>query len=328
MDRKFVLPQPESISISGEAVRKIISSGNGDAAITYLYILLNGGSMSLSEAEKDLGLGARALEASMKALSGMGLVSSGGAEDNDSHEPAAPRKEVIPEPMESDLPEYTAADIKRELNKKGSDFSSMIAEVQRRLGKIMNSNDLVILFGIYDHLGMQPEVILMLLGHCIEDYSIRFGEGRKPTVRAIEKKAYQWARMGIVTLEEAVEHLKKEDERKTQEAEIKKALQIKNRELTPTEEKYISSWLEMGYEAKTLALAYDKTVVQTGSLVWKYMDKIVKSWHEKKLYTVEDITAGDKKKPVSKAAGDPAEKGPDSGDIERMKKYLDRIKGG
>lgn len=328
-DRKFVLPVPETISISAEAVRKIINSGDGAAALTYLYILQNGGSISLSEAEEALGFRGDELDATMAALRGMGLVSSGGDREVPAPKSAAPQNLKAPNPLERDgPPEYAAADIERELKKKSSGFGFIITEIQRLLGKILASNDLTLIFGIYDYLGLPPEVILLLVNHCIEEYRAKNGEGRTPTVRYIEKKAYLWARLEIATLEQADEFLKKELERKTQMAEIKKALQIKNRDLTPTEEKYIASWLELGYDAEALSLAYDKTVVQTGSLVWKYMDKIVKSWHSKGLYTVNDIERGDGKKPTPKSAGLSGEKAPDSEDIERMKKYLSRIKGG
>jgi hypothetical protein len=62
-------------------------------------------------------------------------------------------------------------------------------------------------------------------------------------------------------------------------------LQINGRALTQTEQKYIESWLDMGFGPDALEIAYDKTVVKTGRLQWKYMDSIVNSWHGKNLHT-------------------------------------------
>ena len=46
-------------------------------------------------------------------------------------------------------------------------------------------------------------------------------------------------------------------------------------------------------KAETLAIAYDRTVLRTGALKWNYMDKILKSWNDKGLFTPEAIEAGD-----------------------------------
>ncbi|MEF9971929.1 MAG: DnaD domain protein, partial [Oscillospiraceae bacterium] len=41
------------------------------------------------------------------------------------------------------------------------------------------------------------------------------------------------------------------------------------------------------------ALAYDKTVIKTGGMQWKYMNSILESWHAKNLHTAEEAEAGD-----------------------------------
>ena len=65
----------------------------------------------------------------------------------------------------------------------------------------------------------------------------------------------------------------------------------------------MESWLSMGFGSEALALAYDRTIVSTGRLTWAYMDKIVRSWYEKGLFTPEDIEKGDTRPSRRKTGG-------------------------
>ena len=65
-DKKFVLPGPETVTISSYAADKLISNGDGDAALLYLYILKNRGSASTSEASEKLGRSRSEIESAME----------------------------------------------------------------------------------------------------------------------------------------------------------------------------------------------------------------------------------------------------------------------
>ena len=58
----------------------------------------------------------------------------------------------------------------------------------------------------------------------------------------------------------------------------------------------------MGFEDKALALAYERTCLNTGGLSWAYMNKILVSWHNAGLHTLAQISAGDRKKPTPRGA--------------------------
>ena len=211
--------------------------------------------------------------------------------------------------------------------KEKADFAGLVQETQRRLGKILSGSELRILFEIYDYLGMPSEVILLLITHCKEEYSRRYGEGRNPTLRFIEKEAYAWARMDIMTKESAEEHLRRRAESRMKTEEIKRILQIRGRELSPTERKYIASWIEMGFSNEAIELAYDKTVVKTGGMSWAYMNSIINRWHVKGLHTLEEIERGDgpsASKRQDKPGG--AQASPTREEYERMKRYLEKMK--
>ena len=47
-----------------------------------------------------------------------------------------------------------------------------------------------------------------------------------------------------------------------------------------------------------LSVAYDRTVTNTGCLKWNYMKKIVSSWHQKGIHTVQEIEEKDRRTPT------------------------------
>ena len=289
-DKKEGRPLAEkNIVITADAAEKLISRADGAAALLYLHILRRG-ALSLTGASRELHLSEAEVAAAAAALREMGLL------------------RAEPKLLEnSELPEYTAADI---VSRAGRDsvFEALVDAVQHALGRLLSTPDLKTLFGIYDHLGLPAEVIMLLVTHCIETYRESHGQGRMPTMRYIEKEAWYWAGQEIHSLDSAEEHIKFEKEKKSRLFRTAELLQIRGRELSPGERRYIEVWLDMGFPPDSLALAYDRTVLGTGKLAWRYMDKIVRSWHERGLHTPEEIQSGDprqsKKSACTPAPGD------------------------
>jgi len=339
-DIRITLPGSETVTLTGQTIDKLIRAGDGDAALLYLYILKTHGQKSSSEAAIALDKSKGWIASAMAVLSRLGLVQLDGidghgdaAGGDGGTESEASQKEPLAEPRQ-----YTEHEIKQEIIS-GSDFSIIVDETQRKLGKILSPDDLLRLYGIYDNLRLPPEVILQLITHCIKESS-KTGNGRVPSVRYIEKAAFTWEREGIFSLERAEEYLKKLEERKSARGEIRKVMQITGRELSATEKRYVDSWIEMGFEPGAVAIAYDRTVVKTGSLSWPYMDGIMKNWHNKKLHTeklVEENDSGARQKNTSgktsaqsgwQSTKQGAQKHgePNRKEMERMQRLLDKTK--
>lgn len=79
-------------------------------------------------------------------------------------------------------------------------------------------------------------------------------------------------------------------------------MQIRGRNLTAPESRYIRQWLEMGFDENTIGLAYEKSCLNTGGLSWPYINKILLRWHEQGLHTLNEIRSGDSKPVVPKGA--------------------------
>ena len=80
-------------------------------------------------------------------------------------------------------------------------------------------------------------------------------------------------------------------------------LQIRGRNLTAGEERYAQQWLDWGFEEDAIALAYERTCLNTGGLSWAYMHKILTRWQEAGLLTLQQIQSGDRKTPAKGATG-------------------------
>ena len=306
-DRGYRLTS-EVCSMSAQDADKLIASGDGDCALLYIY-LMRRGTAPAGELCRELSMTRERLAAAADRLRGLGLLSGG---------------DFAPEP--DAIPEYTAEEIVRR-SRGDEGFRAVLAECESVLGHTLTGADTRTLFGIYDYLGLPVDVIMMLLHHCAEECRRRYGPGRVPTTRQIEKEAYIWVNREIMTLEQAEEYIREREERREATERLRRAFGINDRQLSPTERKYMESWLALGFGPEAIELAYDRTVTNTGSLKWNYMDSIIRSWNEKGLHTPEEIELKDA--PRRRQSGGTAKQDkPRTSELERMKKLYDKVKNG
>ena len=259
------------VQIKEEELRTLLAAKNGDAALL-LLCLRSGRDAGQS------GLSPEAQRLSAAFLRQTGLL----------QEPA-PRFQQSAEP-----PVFTEADVTRRVSAEGSDFRELIGDVQRRLGRVLNTEELKILLSLTDYLGMSREVVNMLLSYCI-DRSRSLGGVRLPSFRSIEKEAYHWADEGIDTMETAAAYVQQQLLHSGRVQRVAEQMGLSGRKLMAAEEKFIRSWLDMGFGLPELRLAQERTCLNTGSLKWPYMNSILKSWHAQGLHTLREIELHDKK---------------------------------
>lgn len=288
--------------ISETAADALLAAHDGDLALLYLY-LRRSGSADPERAARVLCRTRGEIDAALEKLGRMGLLDGESAVRPPAEKPLPPADE---------LPSYSAADI---VSRGDRVFTDLIQEAQRVLGHALSTPDLKKLFGIYDYLKLPPEVIMVLLHYCMTS-----SRGRLPSMRYIEKEAFRWADREILTLEQAEEHIAAQNARRTLSAETAARLGIADRPLTPTENKYIASWLDAGFGPEAIALAYDRTVEKTGGRRWSYLDAILRSWREKGLFTPTEIEAGDPRRRTGKTAPKQEDKPIDLGDLESLLK--------
>lgn len=270
----------ENIKIEQVDVKKILSAASPDGALLYIYLQCGN---RMENAERDLQMNPSRLSCAAAILRQLGLY----ADDRVSR--------IAP----GERPCYSEQDvIKADYD---PEFNRLKEEIQRLLGKVMNVEELKILLGFVRYLGLSPEVISVLVSYC-KDRARQKGQLRNPSLRTIEKEAYAWSERGIDTVEEAVAFIQAQNVRNSRLSRLMNILQIRGRRLTAAEERYALAWLDMGMEEELIAMAYERTCLNTGGLNWAYMNKIIQRWHQQGLRTADAVRSGDRRDAVPRGA--------------------------
>lgn len=271
----------QALTIAPDALRKLLGCCSGDAALLYLYLTAGNGPEQAAQA---LHMTEDRYTCAAALLRQLGLYTQ-------------PKATFVP----GERPAYSETDVMCAMNG-DTDFKTLYGEVQRLLGRTLNTEELKILLGFNRYLGLPNEVISVLVCWCKERNRQR-GNLRNPSLRSIEKEAYFWAEQGIDSLEEAAAFIRARNLKNSRTEKLKAMLQIRGRNLTSGEQRYADSWLDMGFEDAVLAEAYERTCLNTGSLNWPYMNRILTRWHEAGLHTMDAIKQGDRKDIPKGASG-------------------------
>jgi DnaD/phage-associated family protein len=273
----------EALSVPAADVRRLLSAANPDAALLYIYLKSEN---SFESAAGELQMSPARISCAAAVLRQLGLWS-----DEKPHKV-----------MAGERPDYSERDVLTAMDS-DMDFRSLYGEIQRQMGRTLNTEELKILLGFTRYLGLSPEVIAMLVCFCRERARQK-GSSRNPSLRTIEKEAYAWAERGIDSMEEAAAYIQSQNVRNSRLGRLMQILQIRGRNLTPGEEKYALSWLDMGFEDSAIAEAYERTCLNTGGMNWAYMNKILQRWHDAGLHTAEAVKNGDHRNVPKGASGE------------------------
>ena len=264
----------ESVNLDAAEVRKLLGAASADGALLYIY--LKAGNLP-AEAAQVLNLSEARFNCAMATLRQLGLW----------------QEEKQQRILAGERPVYSERDV-LEADSSDFEFKALRGEVERLLGRNLNTEELKILLGFIRYLGLPADVISVLICYC-KDRARQKGSLRNPSLRTIEKEAYAWAEQGIDNLEEAAAFIQAQNVRNSRMSRLQNQLQIRGRNLTAAEERYARNWLEMGFEDEVITMAYERTCLNTGSLKWPYMDRILQRWHEAGLHTAEAVRNGDRK---------------------------------
>ena len=96
--------------------------------------------------------------------------------------------------------------------------------------------------------------------------------------------------MEIDTLEGAMQYIEEHNIVDETWAKLREETEITNRQPTEKQRKYMVAWVkEYGYDVDIIYCAYEESIDNTGKMSMPYMDKIIRSWHEKGVKTLSDI---------------------------------------
>ena len=279
-----------NIVLPAQQADRLIGRGDGDAALLYLCLLRAERGVTAQELQRKLKWSQLRLHAAETALQELGLIDR-------------PPEQKPPEPAQ-ERPVYTADDL-TDLLTGDAGFRMLVPQTEEKLGKRLKTVDLQILAGLYDDLGLPADVIYLLVCHCVARSEERYGPGRRPTLRQIEKEGYHWAQLGIFDQTAAAAYLKKWAQREEKSAAYMRALHLPQRQMVDAERRYITQWMDMGFPPETVALAYERTVFYKKDMNWRYLNGILRRWHEAGWHTVHQVEQGEqggRTSPVKPAA--------------------------
>ena len=152
-----------TLTVSSEALQRLLAAANGDAALLYLYLASD---RPLEEAAQALRMSQARYDLACATLQQLGLW------------PQEPQRHLDA----AQAPVYTEQDVIRE-SRASREFEAITGETQRRLGRVLSNEELKILLSIYRYLGLPGEVIenaaAVWGAHVHEDYRAAFLESNQ-----------------------------------------------------------------------------------------------------------------------------------------------------
>ncbi len=161
----------------------------------------------------------------------------------------------------------------------------MIAETY--IGRPLSPTEVYKLYDWIDKFGLPAEVIDYLIDYCVTHGHTAFSY--------MDKIAVAWADSGIDTLAKAKDRTKDFDSSKTYDA-VRKAFGIAGRNLVESEKNYIRVWaIDLSMSDDLISLACERTILKTSRASFEFADRILRSWHENKVSSTDDVNALDEK---------------------------------
>ena len=309
----LLLPN-EILSMSAQAARLLVESGDGDGALLYLALLECGGDQGRASARLRWEDGR--LRPAWQRLAALGL--------------AQPPQDAPPPPPQPDgrPPEYTRGDVAAALEKE-PEFRGLCREMEGMLGRVFTDSDLRCLYTMYDHLGLSVEVILLLTGWTVRrERRQKNNPAACPRMPQVQREAFKWKRLGVDTLDRAEDYLRRQEAVDQREWEILQAVGVpERRPAVEKEREFISAWVEMGLSEELIRLAYERTVYQKKEMSWPYMNKILQSWHKAGYQTAAQVEAGDRppQRQGRSGQGQPRDFQPSQERIQKNNDWLDQF---
>ena len=164
------------------------------------------------------------------------------------------------------------------------EFRELFAEAQLKLGKTIGYEGQSLLIMLHDTYDLPLEVILMLL-----EYAKSKG---KTGYKYIASLGREWSEKEIDSLEAAEDYIAAQHSSDALWEAFRAQADAKNRNPTAKQRRFLTAWSkELQMSEQMILLSYEICIDNTGKLSLEYMDKVLRSWHDKKITTPQAAEA-------------------------------------
>ncbi|MBQ3230234.1 MAG: DnaD domain protein [Clostridia bacterium] len=268
-------PKDNLILLPKEVLEKL-RGASAEELKTLIYLFAEPESTA-SDAARETGLTVAQVEAACAFWRGAGVFADA----------AQPKKKVASD--SSAYRNYDSATLSDAVENNG-DFALVCQFAGERLGKQLNKNDLSTLFYLFDYVGLPAPVICGITEYCCAK--------EKKSIQYIFKKSLSlYEDEGVDSYDKLEAYIARMEAIRSNIGQLRRLFGMGERALTPKEEKLYNCWFgEWGFSFEMVKLAYEKTVDNISKLDFKYMNSILRRWHESGYETEEDVNSGDSAK--------------------------------
>lgn len=190
-------------------------------------------------------------------------------------------------PKTNETPKSTFVKTTQKLNRayifkrmqSSEEIKLLMQESEAILSRLLSIDDQSILLKLHDGDGLPIDVILMLV-----QYSVSTG---KRGIKYIEKVGENWGKENINSIEKAEKKIILLDKTNLSWKKFENIIGISHRAPTKKEEEAVYRWFEEWYfDDDLIKEAYDRCVDANGKYILKYMDSIIKRWHNENITTL------------------------------------------
>lgn len=190
----------------------------------------------------------------------------------------------------------------KELAQKAKDdknISTLFDEIQKVFGRQITGTDSAALIDLYEYYGFDVPSILILAQYCTD-----IGKNRLAYMQSV---ARDWYSRGISSYQQ----IEQEIVRLTKQNGIDhKLCSVLGVEEPPTkkQKEYFSQWTEWGYSVEMVAVAGEICRDQKNKTDLRYINGIIKRWHNDGIFTPEALEKSEQKYQQSSAASSDKDK--------------------
>lgn len=245
---------------------------------TLLYAARHGLEFEEQEICRQIGITPIELNEALLYWQSAGLLTGTGERTNAVSPPAKAKRTAVAREKRA-----TRLEIARRADE-AKEIALILQQAEIKFARPLKETEKSSLVYILDDLGMNPEIVLMLLEHAA-------AEGRT-TSSFLESTAVDWINRSIDTVALAEQEMTKAEERKHAWAVVRRAMSIESRRPSAREAECCVRWVEeWQFSEAMLRLAYDQCVDNIGKLSFPYVEKILKNWHASGVSTPEAANA-------------------------------------